>query len=188
MSKETKKRVIFDNYYSNGRYNAAADFLFEQYGEKKGWSSIEDVPESEVFAEMNAEETVDWEDFMASFEEFIGNNKFLIRGTVERWDGPAEGGFIFDTFSELSQAWTDCNYVKVWDENGHLYIECSHHNGSNSYEVRQLTERGEDYVSEHEYDMYPRELHDKLWDNNFLCKLPHYANKVWGCKKYEYAA
>ena len=185
MMNKKRERIIFDNYYSDERYNDAATFLLDEYGKEEGWKNIEDVPDEKIFEEMNFEEGYRWESFQEIFEAFFDKEMFLLRGTVGRWDGPADGGFIFSSLSELSKAWSDCDYIKIYDVNGHLYIQCSHHDGTNYYEVRQLTDKGVDYVYNHENYMYPRQLHDKLWDNHFLCKLPHCFDKRL---KHEHAA
>ena len=33
------------------------------------------------------------------------------------------------------------------------------------------------------YDMDEEELHTKMWNNNFMTSLPHFARDVYGCKE-----
>ena len=61
-------------------------------------------------------------------------------------------------------------------------IKASHHDGTNYAELKELTCKGSNYAADHRYDS-DREVHEKLWNSNFYTRLPHYAHKVWGCKK-----
>lgn len=58
---------------------------------------------------------------------FNDGSKWILQGAVGRWDGTFRGGFIFDDFMAMYyKATEDCNYVKLYDINGHFYILCVH--------------------------------------------------------------
>ena len=174
------KRILYDNY--NLDLEIAKEMAIENYEEY--CCAIDEEPEKDY--EPSDEEILqiaykldefNWEEFQNDFEKFIGNDTFIIQGNVGRWDGTARGGFTFDSFNELSRVWKDCDYIKVYDENGHLYIECSHHDGTNFYEVRKLIEKGREYLNNHYYDD-DSEVHDKLMKNPYSV-LPNYTRKEW---------
>ena len=130
-----------------------------------------------------------WEDEHELLKIFFdGSEQYLIRGYVGRWNGSYEAGRVFDDFDEMfCQAVRDCEYWKIWDENGHLYLKCSHHDGTNSFEIKRLTRKGAAFLEKWENDFGDmrtmKEVHNIIWNSNFLSGLPHYAHNVYGCKK-----
>lgn len=180
-----KERTIFDNYDFD--FDQSRESALEFWGEAYGWESADDIPDEEVYRYMQEQEDMDWEDEKSRMENFFGNGTFLLMGTVGRWDGPAEGGFIFSSFNELCKAWKDCDYIRLYDVNGHFMIKCSHHDGTNYFEVKELTQSGKEYADRHDWDMSARELHTRLWKHSRYSRLLHYAHRVFGCKKTEYA-
>lgn len=182
-------RTIFNNYYDNDRFEDTAEYLFDEYADEEGWDTVEDVPEDEIWREMQFSDECAWDDAKYDLEHFLKENgPMLVVGSLGLWYGNCRGGKICYNFRDLAGAWEDCDYINIYDQNGHLYIECSHHDGTNMYECKLLTERGEQYAEDHGWDMYDSELHEKLWNDSHYTHLPHYAHKVWGCKKTEYSA
>lgn len=148
------------------------------------WETLDDIPDDLVYRRVNDNEYWDWEDFKAEFGKFIKDSPygFLMTGDVGTWRGPMAGGCYVNEFNDLYKFWDHCDYIKVYDEGGHLYIEASHHDGNNYAELKELTCKGSNYALNHSYDD-DREVHETLWSSNFYTRLPHYAHKVWGCKK-----
>lgn len=182
-------RTIFNNYYDNDRFEDTAEYLFDEYADEEGWDTVEDVPEDEIWREMQFSDECAWDDAKYDLEHFLKENgPMLVVGSLGLWYGNFRGGKICYNFRDLAGAWEDCDYINIYDQNGHLYIECSHHDGTNMYECKLLTERGEQYAEDHGWDMYDSELHEKLWNDSHYTHLPHYAHKVWGCKKTAYSA
>lgn len=131
-----------------------------------------------------------WEAEKERLETFFEDGStWLIMGNVGRWDGSKPAGSTFSTFREMwYKATLDCDYVKIYDENGHLYLTCSHHDGTNCFEIKRLTERGAKYPENWEfgkYDFSLKELHEKLNAKGYSA-LPNYAHQVFGCPKMEY--
>jgi hypothetical protein len=183
------KHVLFSNYLEdddNGKdkYDYAREYLFEEYAEEEGWESEDDVPDERVNNEVSFQEECDWDNFKSEFGRFIKDSTygFLLVGDVGTWRGRVPGGCYVYEFRDLYKFWNSCDYIKVYDEGGHLYIEASHHDGTNYAELKELTCKGSNYVDNHRYDS-DQEVHEKLFNSNFYTKLPHYAHKVWGCKK-----
>lgn len=182
-------RTIFNNYYDHERYEDTAQYLFDDWADQEGWETVEDVPDDEIWKEMQFSDECQWDETAHDLEVFMRNNgPMLVVGSLGLWYGNCRGGKICYNFRDLAGAWEDCDYINIYDQNGHLYIECSHHDGTNMYECKLLTERGEQYAEDHGWDMYDSELHKKLWNDSHYTHLPHYAHKVWGCKKTAYNA
>ena len=186
----TKEHILFSNYFwenddeGKDKYDYAREYLFEEYGEDEEWATEDDVPESRVTSEVYAQSEFDWDDFKYAFGKFLkdSHNGFLLVGTCGCWDGTYDGGCYVDKFDDLYKFWKDCRDIKVYDECGHLYIKATHHDGTNYAELKELTCKGSEYAGNHYWDS-DQDVHKALWNSNFFTRLPHYAHKVWGCKK-----
>lgn len=172
-----KKRIIYTNNFSNEDFAEAKEWLEETKG---------NVNDSDVWNQLCFQDEINYEVFEIEFSNFIDNNRYILQGYVSTWLGKRDGGFVFDSFNDMSKAWRDCDNLEVYDENGHLYICCSHHDGDNYYEIKMLNSKGNSYYDSHYLDD-PRELHDSLMKSPYSV-LPNYAHKVLGCKRREYEA
>lgn len=96
---------------------------------------------------------------------------YIILADIGRWNGRADGGKIIQG---LWNAITICfeDYNKVYIDGKRLKVKASHHDGTNYFEIKKLTERGEDYWNNHQYDMTDRELHQRLFNDS------HYSHEV----------
>ncbi len=177
------KHTIFNNYYSSEREDETRKFLFEEYSEENNWKSIEDIPDEEVFKEMSFEEDISWESEKEVLSDFFEKDYFIVYGSFGAWNGRRPAGKIISGFNQLSDAWQNCDYINIYDENGHFYIKCSHHDGTNFYEVKRLTSKGLDYLN-NDYNWHDQKAHETAFNCNLFSGLPHYANIVFGTKKY----
>lgn len=174
--RKDKEFVFFDNYDHD--LDATRKFLFEEYGEDEDWESPEDVPDDEVWNHIQDEEQHWWDDVQDELSRLIDGKKFILKGSCGRWNGPRAAGAIIESFKDLSPAWTDCDYINLTDNNGHFHIKCSHHDGDNNFELRELTKTGREYLERHGDTMDDRELHTKLFEDSHYSKLPQFA-KHW---------
>lgn len=157
-----------------------------------------DVSDDDVWACVYDIDHEDYNDTIDKLKEFFSTEDhvpyratFIIFGSIGRWDGTSSGFDVFrgeDFASAFYKATKDCDYIKVWDENGHLYIKCSHHDGTNNYEIKRLTERGEAYFENWDYayddKRSSRYVLDKLVRR--YSTLPRFAEKVYGVPRVEY--
>ena len=148
------------------------------------WETMDDVPDDQVDRRVYSNEELDWDDFKYEFSKFIKDSAygFLLVGDVGTWRGSVEGGCYINEFDDLYKFWSDCDYIKVYDEGGHLYIKASHHDGNNYAELKELTSAGSEYAGEHRWDS-DKEIHTKLWNSTYYTRLPHYAHRVWGLQE-----
>ena len=122
---------------------------------------------------------------------FQDGDLWLLTGTMRLWDGDSQFNFVFQTFDEmLNRVGKDCDYFKFWDENGHFFIKCSHHDGTNYGEIKYITPKGKRLIENwgstysKRYDFSARELYERIYKR--YSTLPNYANKIYGCQKIEY--
>lgn len=148
------------------------------------WETMDDIPDELVYRRVSDNEYWDWDNFKVEFEMFIRKSPygFILCGDVGTWMGSRKGGCYVHKFDDLYKFWEHCDYIKVYDEGGHLYIEASHHDGNNYAELKELTQKGSEYVDKHYWDSN-QEVHEKLWNSTYYTRLPHYAHREWGCKK-----
>lgn len=110
----------------------------------------------------DTEEVNDYREmFDTILKDFCEGKTFVLQGTVGTWQGKMLGGFIFNSPDGFYRAIEKCDDFAFYDDRGRLLIECDHHDGHNSYEVKELTEIGLKYLEEHE-DC--RETHTKLME------------------------
>ena len=117
--------------------------------------------------------------------EFFKDKKIICFGSVGRWDGTFRGGEIFESFEDAYYRMTkDCDYVKIYEEDNHLYVQCSHHDGTNNFEIKILTEKGEDYYNNWEYMIFPNDARNEEYIHNQIIKryskIPRYCKSMWG--------
>lgn len=185
MKKKAKERVIYDNYYVEDEWEEAAKENLAERGVPK-------PSNQELLDEIYALDEEHWEDVKDEFKRFFEDGStWLLTGAMELWHGRYDGGFLFKTFHEmLSKAGKDCDYFRFSDINGHLHLQCSHHDGTNCYEIRKVTDAGVAYYeswnsgtrqNDHRSE---REVHANIVKR--YSRLPHFAHQVYGLPKTEF--
>ena len=182
-----KERTIYNNYD-----------LWETYPDKdiKEWLIDNGYEDDEITDEMllrerRLQDESDWENAKEELKEFFLNNgeKWLLIGSVGRWDGVYPAGTVFETFEDFFyKATSDCDYIHFYDENGHLYLRCSHHDGTCHYEIRKITEQGIKFLErwEENWDDKRSEQYIHTQIMKRYSRLPQFAKKIYGCKRFEY--
>ena len=175
-----KQHIIYNNYDLWEDYaDDCKAFLQEERPD-------EEITESSIWEEIYFQSNLNWEEEHAQLSEFFTNHEhFMLRGIVQRWNGSSAGAYIFDNFDDMFyKAVESCDYFKIWDENGHLYIKCSHHDGTNIFEIKRITDKAYNFISNWNYDWSDtrseEEIHNVVWNSNFLSSLPHYFKNVYG--------
>ena len=144
----------------------------------------EEITDEMLWDEMRFLEEMYWYDVSDELKRFFNkSNAWLLVGTLGLWNGKCKGGYIFNTYDEFLKCLEDCDYVEITDNKGHLEIKCSHHDGTNHYEIKRVSDFGYEWYNNYSWDMCEEELHTKMWNNNFMTSLPHFARDVYGCKE-----
>ena len=180
-----KERVIFSNYDIDEYREGAIESLKENGNENPTERQIDDecIFISETY----------WHDEVERLKETFDDSKtrFLAVGTCGRWNGTFPGGFVFSALDELqSKLLKDCGYFKFWDENGELFAQGSHHDGTNSVQIRRLTPNGDEMLSDWEYDYNDnrseQQIHKELFENPELSEPVGFAHRYYGCPEVEW--
>lgn len=183
--KRPKRRVLYSNYdlceFKEDAIEMCISRHLDDYPDEEDWKPSDE----QVWDEIYFIDECNFDSFKMDCENFFNSNTFILQGYIGRWDGRHKGGFVFDSFREMSRAWDDCDYLEIYDENGHSYIQCSHHDGTDLYEIRLLNDKGYDYYARHQWYDDEEEVHNKLMKNPYSV-LPNVAHKIYGCKRIEY--
>lgn len=185
MRKKAKEREIYDNYYPEDTWEEAAKESLAENG-------ITEPSEQELLDEVYALDEEHWSDVKEELKRFFEDGStWLLTGTVELWHGKYGGGFVFKTFDEMmSKAGKDCEFFRFSDINGHLHLQCSHHDGTNCYEIFKITDAGIAYYerwnsgersNDHRTE---REVHMNIIKR--YSRLPHFVHLVYGLPKTEF--
>ena len=182
--REPKKRTIYNNYDLWDDYaEEAREYLID------AGCTEDELTDNNTWSEIYSQDEAVWACEHDSLRDFFSKgNSWILMGTTERWNGKFRGGTVFSDFDDmLSKAMKDCDYLNIYDENGHMYLKCSHHDGTNLYEIKKMTDKGIEYFDRWNYGTDNRTLqqcHEQIWKRYSV--LPNYANKMFGCKRYEW--
>ena len=192
------ERILFSNYPEDIEASYSNEEVLEymgSYGSLKGYVAekqrkpVESVTQQDINDVIYETKQFWVEDSLSVCQvellNFFGTkNKVLFAGSVGRWNGNFGGGDIGEFEDLYYKALKDCDYVKVYDNNGHLYITGSHHDGTNSFEVKVLTDKGEEYYENWNYG-YSSRL-DNLSEQEILkniyerySRLPNYYKTMY---------
>lgn len=178
-----KKHIIYSNYDADDYKEGAIENILYNFADE--YADESEIPENVIYDEVYDMMEMYWEDEEHMMREFFDGKTLLVRGTFGSWHGDLPAGKVI-TYGELWKCWKDCDYIELYDEGGHFYIKASHHDGTNCYEVKLLTEKGAERYDNWEDDWNDprsdREIHDVLWNDSHYTHIPHYAREVFGCK------
>ena len=183
--KIAKERTIYDNYD-----------LWEQYPDDEIDSVARDCgwigEDKEITDEMRTqwrywEDESNWEAEKEMLTDFFKEKTVGFFGEIGLWHGTYKAGDIGEFWDLYYKAIKDCDYIKIYDENGHMYITCSHHDGTNHFEIKILNDNAEDYYDRWSYGNDNRKEHEVITQiYKKYSKIPRFAEKIYGCKAREY--
>lgn len=117
-------------------------------------------------------EEFDFQEYVEKpMEELLEKKDVVMRCNLGLWDGTCEGGGIISTMKDFWRMFEDCETCKIEETEEGLKIEVNHHDGTNYYMLRVLTDEGWDYNRQNEDILTDRELHTNLWDEQFSSPL-----------------
>ena len=169
--KKAKKINEIWNYDTCG-YNR--EEMKQEYEEFNGETPNEE--ELERFIEDTNDMFLDDERSNVEFyEKQHGQKTYIILADLGLWDGRAEGvQIIKGLWNAISKCFEDYNHI--YEYRRRLCVDAIHHDGTNHFQIKELTPKGLEYVENHPY-MSDRELHERLFKDS------HYSHEVTMFKK-----
>ena len=179
-----KERTIYDNYdlWENYPDEEMRELLMANGYEE------EDITENLMNEWRYEEDNIDWEVQKEDISRFFKGKTVGFFGQVGLWHGVYMAGQIGEFWDLFYQAIKDCDYIKLYDENGHFYLTCSHHDGTCHFEVKEITKQGEEYLERWEDNWGDKRSEQHVHNQIFkrYSKVPNYAHKQFGCPKRQY--
>lgn len=155
-----KTRVIWDNDISSWNQDESREAYEESYGCAP--------TDEELYEFMEKSSAYHLDDVISDIkrhERSHGAKSYVVLAQLGLWHGPAAGGkIIHGLTSVIQECFEDINCLYV--DGKRLKISASHHDGTNTFEIKELTDKGSDYAGRHDYDTEPRELHAKLFSSS----------------------
>lgn len=183
--KVAKERIIYDNYDLYENYPDAV--LIETARENDWIDEDDDATDTQLWQWRYWEDESDWDAEKEMLEDFFNGKTVGFFGKVGLWHGTYKCGDIGEFWDLYYKATEDCNYIKIYDENGHMYLTCSHHDGTNHFEIKILNDDAEDYYDRWSYGTDNRKEYEVITQiYKRYSKIPRFAEKVYGCKAREY--
>lgn len=109
-------------------------------------------------------------DLLSEIEEYEnvhGQSEYIVLANIGLWYGRCDGGKIITGMKNvIYECIEDLDYYEIFFKNGQLHISGSHHDGTNTFVIRELKDESADYIKRHEYDTEPRDLHRHLFNSN----------------------
>lgn len=180
--KKPQRKTIYDNYDLWECYAKDA----KEYLKDGGNANPTDT---DIWDEIYFIDNMNWSQTEDELETFFSEGTWIMQGAVGRWNGTYATGIIFTDITEaFNKATKDCDYIHIYDENGHLYLQCSHHDGTNLFEIKKLTNKGIEYLENWEQNWNDKRteqyVHNQIMKRYSV--LPHFVHEVYGCPKVEY--
>lgn len=102
----------------------------------------------------------------------------IMQGNIGLWNGDFACGTIVEDFNDfIATAGKDCDYFKIEYDKEKVKILCPHHDGTNLYELKSLSQRGINKLASYEnsdycgFDECDRKFHELLFNQKGLTKL-----------------
>lgn len=187
MKKKPKERVIYSNYDLWEEYpdDYIKNIILEDsYGLDL---TEEDITDDDIWRLRYREDEFAWEEIWCEILYFFKGKTVGFFGTVGLWNGRYMAGKIGDFEKLFYEATKDCVYLKFYDVNGHLHLTCSHHDGTNYFEIKEISDKGIKYLDNWEWGNDSRTeqyVHTQIF--NRYSRTPRFAEKIWGCKRLQY--
>lgn len=172
-----KERIIFDSYAD--RFDETREMLLESF-------DPEEVTDEFVYDAIADDLRFEMEVTRENLRNLFAGETVIAVGHCGTWRGNLPAGNVSDDFGDMLDRMTrNCDYIKIWDDNGHLFVAGSHHDGTDRFEVKRLTARGtalyEQWRNDWDDKRTRQQMHTLLFSYNLFSALPHY----FGAEKQE---
>lgn len=165
--KKDSKIVFYDNHNLYGYYEYSKQWLLDE--------GIDNPTGEQIWDSIYSYDDYAYDDFTSSMETVFKTSSFVARGTVQRWCGSYSASKVLCDYNDFIEFIRGYDYIGVYEDNGKLLVDLTHHDGTHHFELRQLTSKGHDYVANNGYDCG---FSDKLFNCNFYTKLPRLAHRL----------
>ena len=136
----------YDNYVLFDSYENYQEDMFEEIKKDLINTTADEVTDARVWEEIYEMQRDDYEEMIEAFEraETAHDNRYwIVSGNSGSWLGTYHGLQIYENAKEMFKEITkDCDYVKVYVEEGCLFIKASHHDGTHKFRIKIIMKNG----------------------------------------------
>lgn len=169
-----KKKIIWSYDTSNWDRNESIEVYREIYDCEPDEEGLD-----KFIDDANYRNLEDEEDNVSYYERKHGYKHYVVLADLGLWNGRADGGKIIrGLWKSISECFED--YNEIYQEGKRLKVTAIHHDGTNYFQIRELTDRGYEYWQNHQYDMSDREMHQKLFKDSHYSHEVSLFNKIYG--------
>lgn len=111
-------------------------------------------------------------------------NYCVLSGSAGTWRGNCDGGAVIESYDRLSDIWNSgYGDLQILDDNGELIFKYIHHDGTDVWHLRRLTDAGVRKFEKLEYNSRPtREIVDTLMNSSHLSKKIRIMKELYDVK------
>lgn len=143
------KHTLYDNF---DLWETYTDEELTELARDNGIIEEDEKPTDALLWELRTDEdALAWDAIKEELTRFFDGKTVIFYGIAGTWRGSFDGGKIGDFWTLYGEAFKDCDYISITDENGALIIKGAHHDGTNIYRVKELTPAGVDYFDRWQY-------------------------------------
>lgn len=178
--------IIYDSYHEGDEFREKCIEFLELHIDRD--FEKEPLREEEIQRRMNEKDQNDWDDNVMQLVKYMSGQTVVMIASIKKWSEKFTGELVGD-FGEIFEKFVEnCWKVKIYDQNGRLYIQAKNKSEERFAQVYILTEEGEKANEEWEADEKFRHMSDHSWrkklaDSRWYTRLPHFAKNVWGRKE-----
>lgn len=194
FKKESKKNIIYsdDPYDFNEKEMLESICDFRQCNEYPGCEDCEKCScegcencpsDDELWEHWHNQCELDLDDIEAEVDFYGERGSYLIIASLGLWNGRFDGGRLVE--GTLSEAIKTCfeDYNKVYWQDKNLKVEATHHDGTNYFVIKKLTDRGIEFYNNHEWEMDARTLNEKLFRDAHYSHSVDFFARIYGWVK-----
>ena len=135
----TTKRIA---YFESLDYKGFEEFMKYEFDEDN--RPISKEGSEEYYERFSNWEEMNWDDFMSNLKYSTSNRECVVVGSVGLWFGrrEIEAKRFDDLIDAINACIGSCDYIYIYKVNGYLEISAVHHDGTNSFEIHLLNDRG----------------------------------------------
>lgn len=171
------KKLIYDSEPNYKDFDKTKEFLMKERPFEFG-----EVSDEVVFDYMQEEKQYEWEELEPHIEklfiEQVGSTTydkpFVVQASIGRWNGTFAGGRILYGYQELkNEILSKYDRIVINDVDGTLEVLGYHHDGINSFHIRLINNKGEEYLNNRYTDSFSWETRECVED----MARPHWSKK-----------
>ncbi len=154
--------------------------IAKEYEEEMG----EVLTDDELNEYINSIQNDNWNFMMEEikyYEQTFGEKTYIIKAKIGTWQGIFDGGKVITGMRNvIAKCCSDCDFITLCYKNNQFKIIGHHHDGTNTFTIRELTDEGCDYFDRNNYSQTDREMHDHLFKSHRWSKMVSIFPKIYG--------